>query len=215
LPFLIPSFSFTNIMDKTKSRLARGVEIATNLSIILVALIGATVLVKNYLLRPSEIAASEVNQAAHNNSQASLSGSQPLPGSNSLRPKTGPAEGTQLSVPGVNWGESRKTVLVALSKGCHFCSESAPFYQQLTRELAERKDVRLIAVFPQEVGEAKKYLEGLGVPIGDVRQASLSTLGVGGTPTLIIVDKSGTVQQSWIGRLSSEREQEVLGRVRA
>ncbi|MGA9997096.1 MAG: hypothetical protein WBP93_16885 [Pyrinomonadaceae bacterium] len=199
-------------MNNTKSRLARGVEIATNLSIILVALIGASVLVKNYLLRPSVPPANEITQAAPNGSQ-SPNGSQAAP--NAQKPRTGPAEGTQLSVPGVNWSESNKTVLLALSKGCHFCSESAPFYQQLAHELAERKDVRLIAVFPQEVGDAKKYLDGLGVSIGDVRQASLGALGIGGTPTLIIVDKSGTVKQSWIGRLNPEREQEVLGRIRA
>jgi thiol-disulfide isomerase/thioredoxin len=201
------------MMDKTKSRLARGVEIATNLSIILVALVGATVLVRNYLLHPGEPPASEASQATLGNSQAGPGGLRVSSGNPA--PKKAPAEGTQLSVPGVNWRESDKTVLLALSKGCHFCSESAPFYQHLTRELSERKDVRLIAVFPQEIDEAKKYLDGLGVPIGDVRQASLGSLGVAGTPTLIIVDKSGTVKQAWIGRLTPEREQEVLSRVRA
>jgi hypothetical protein len=38
--------------------------------------------------------------------------------------------------------------------------------------------------------------------------------GVRGTPTLIIVDATGVVKQSWVGRLNAERESEVLGRIK-
>jgi thiol-disulfide isomerase/thioredoxin len=127
---------------------------------------------------------------------------------------TGPAAGTQISVPGITWSDSEETVVLALSNKCHFCTESAPFYQKLSRELADRQNVRMVAVFPQEVGEGKKYLDGLNVPITQVAQATLDSLGVRGTPTLVIVDKSGTVKQSWVGRLNAERESEVLSRVK-
>jgi hypothetical protein len=184
--------------------LSRGVEIATNLSIIVVALIGATVLVKNYLLGLSgpTVSGGPPTAAARN-----------APGTREM-PK-GPAEGTQISVPGVTWGESEETIVLALSNKCHFCTESAPFYQQLTREMAKRKGVRVVAVFPQETEVAKKYLDEIGVSIGEVKQVTLDTLGVRGTPTLVIVDKSGTVKQSWVGRLNAESESEVFSRVKA
>jgi hypothetical protein len=191
-------------MNNNNSKFARGVEISMNISIIVLALIGATVLVKDYLLRSQKPAATEVQQTA-----AKL----PPTATTSAPPKTGPVEGTQLNVPGVAWNESNETILLALSKGCHFCSQSAPFYQKLTQQLAQRKDVRVIAVLPQEVGEAKQYLDELGVPIRDVRQASLNSIGVRGTPTLIIVDNAGKVKQSWIGQLNTERESEVLSRL--
>jgi thiol-disulfide isomerase/thioredoxin len=196
-------------MENNKSKFARSLEIATNLSIIAVALVGATVLVKNYLLRPATPVATAVRPA-----DIISSG----PRDNSRTDKsvpTGPAAGTQITVPGVTWSDSDETVVLALSNKCHFCTESAPFYQKLTSELANNKNVRLVAVFPQEINEGKKYLDGLNVPITQVAQATLDSLGVRGTPTLVIVDKSGTVKQSWVGRLTADRETEVLSRVKS
>ena len=95
-----------------------------------------------------------------------------------------------------------------------FGAERCEFYQKLSQELADRKNVRMVAVFPQEINEGKKYLDGLNVPITEVAQATLDSLGVRGTPTLVIVDKTGTVKQSWVGRLTVDRETEVLSRVK-
>ena len=105
-------------------------------------------------------------------------------------------------------------MLLALSSKCHFCSESAPFYQRLNDEMAQHTGARLIAVFPQEVGEGKQYLSALGVKIEDVRNATLNSIGVNGTPTLIIIDSKGRIEQSWVGKLSPEKEAEVISRVK-
>jgi len=198
----------TNTINST-NKIGKLIEIATNVSIILVALIGATVLVKNYLLRSpapafkqietSNLPGPNAGQRAGNNATA----------------KPGPAEGTQVSLQGVSWGQSNKSVVLALSDQCHFCTESAAFYQKLTTELAQRRDVQVIAVFPPQVGDGKQYLGKLGVPISDVRQAAFNSLGVRGTPTLMIVDRNGKVEQSWVGRLSPEKESEVLARLKA
>ena len=190
-------------MDTNKNNFARGVEIATNLSIILVAVIGATVLVRNYLLRPAATIIAGPPQAATKNSP----GSRELP--------TGPAQGVRLSVPGITWSENEETVVLALSDKCKYCTESAPFYKQLAAEIAKRNGVRVIAVFPQDPNTGKKYLDDLGVPVGAVKQATLDSIGVRATPTLVIVDKSGTVKQSWVGLLKNGRETEVLNRIKA
>jgi hypothetical protein len=102
-----------------------------------------------------------------------------------------------------------------LQAGCHFCSESAPFYQRLARETAQKSGVHLVAVLPQDVAEGSKYLNSLGVPIEDVRQAQLDALGVSGTPTLILIDGKGVVMKSWVGKLSGDREAEVLDQLHA
>lgn len=192
-------------MNTTKNKFTRGVETATNLSIILVALIGATVLVKNYLLRPPvTITAGRPPAAAPGRESA---GKRELP--------SGPAEGTQLSVPGISWSDSEETVVLALSDKCKFCTDSAPFYKQLAAETAKRKGVRVLAVFPQEESAGKKYLSDLGVNVGDVKQTTLNSIGVRGTPTLLIVDNTGKVKQSWVGLLKPEGETEVLSRIKA
>jgi thiol-disulfide isomerase/thioredoxin len=191
-------------MSNTKNKFTRGVEIATNLSIILVALIGATVLVKNYLLRSSvPIPTGGPRAAADRN-----------PGAKRELP-SGPAEGTQLTVPGISWSDSEETVVLALSDKCKYCTDSAPFYKELAAETAKRKGVRVVAVFPQEESAGRKYLTDLGVSVGDVKQATLDSIGVRGTPTLLIVDNTGKVKQSWVGLLNDERETQVFSRLKA
>ncbi len=192
-------------MSNTQNKFTKSVELATNISIILVALIGATVLVKNYLLRsPATITSSRPPAAAPGRDSG---GKRELP--------SGPAQGTQFSVPGISWSDSEETVVLALSDKCKYCTESAPFYKRLAEETAKRQGVKVVAVFPQDASAGKKYLDDLGVPVGEVKQATLDSMGVRGTPTLVLVDKSGTVKQSWVGLLKAERETEVLSRIKA
>ena len=75
--------------------------------------------------------------------------------------RRGPEVGQKVSFPAVDLTKSKQTLLLVLSKGCRFCSESAPFYQSVVRENAGRKDLRLVAVFPQDVGTASAYLSEL------------------------------------------------------
>lgn len=46
--------------------------------------------------------------------------------------------------------------------------------------------------------------------VDDVKQASLSTIGVRGTPTLLLVDNKGTVADVWQGKLDSGQEERLL-----
>ncbi len=115
----------------------------------------------------------------------------------------------------VDWGKSDRTLLLVLQAGCHFCSESAPFYKRLAGEAAQASGIHLVAVLPQDVAEGSQYLNSLGLNIGDVRQAQLDALGVSGTPTLILIDGTGVVMKSWVGKLSGDREAEVLTQLHA
>lgn len=106
-------------------------------------------------------------------------------------------------------------MLLALSKGCHFCSESAPFYRKLAEQASGRTDLRLIAVFPRETtNEARDYLDELGVSVSEIRQVTLDAIGARGTPTLVLADGGGRVVDSWTGRLTDEKEGELLSRFR-
>lgn len=80
----------------------------------------------------------------------------------------------------------------------------------MSETTGNNNNIRLVAVLPNAVEESKQYLSYLGVSVNEVRQASLRSLGVGGTPTLILVDKEGKVAGSWIGQLPSSKEGEVL-----
>lgn len=164
--------------------LYRKVELISNVAIIVVALLLGAVLVKQYILGSPGRA--EVKTVA---------------------------AGTKISLPDVSWDTSRQTLLIVLSRGCHFCSESVPFYQRLAEEVKSRGDVRLLAVLPQPPAEGQKYLADLGVPLKDVKQAELSSIQVAGTPTLILVDSKGVVTDAWVGKLPSDKEAEVVSKL--
>jgi thiol-disulfide isomerase/thioredoxin len=119
----------------------------------------------------------------------------------------GIALGHKLNLPEVNWSNNRQTMLIGLSTECHFCTESAPFYMRLSRDHA---NARLIAVFPQSVQESGEYLKKLGVTVDQVKQVSLGSIGIAGTPTLILVDHEGIVTNIWAGKLTPDQEKEVL-----
>lgn len=110
----------------------------------------------------------------------------------------------------MDWAKSEKTLIMALSTTCHFCAESTPFYQKLVGQRTGRSDVRLVAVMPQPVDEARHYLSEHAINVDEVRQASLNSISVRGTPTLVLVDGTGAVVRSWVGKLPPEREIEVV-----
>ena len=161
-------------------------ELLTNLAIIVAAVLLSVVLIKSYLLPDHS--------------------------------KDGPRDlrvpaGAKVSLPGVDWSSNNQTLLLVLQKGCHFCTESAAFYQRLVRETAGRENVHLIAVLPQTSDESRKYLDDLGVAIEEVKQAELGSVGVYGTPTLILVNNQGVVITSWVGKLNADGEADVMRRL--
>jgi hypothetical protein len=48
------------------------------------------------------------------------------------------------------------------------------------------------------------------VHVDDIKQISLNTLGVRGTPTLLLVNDVGVVTDVWVGKLQLDQEVQVL-----
>lgn len=170
------------------ANLTKKIELFANIAIIVVALLLGGVLVKRYLLPQPE-------------------------GSASSGADVRIAPGTKLTVPGIEWAQSKQTLLLVLSDTCHFCTESAGFYQRLAQERAKRSDMRLIAMLPQELSKGRAYMTKLGVTVDQVEEEPLNTVNVRGTPTVILVDSSGTVIESWVGKLRAEEEAKVISRL--
>jgi hypothetical protein len=120
------------------------------------------------------------------------------------------AVGSTLSLPGIDWGRNKQTLLLVLRDGCHFCNDSAGFYQRLVEGSRAPGNTRFVAVLPGTVDDSRKYLERIGVPITEVRQEVLGALGVRGTPTLLLINDEGVVTRSWGGRLPADKEGEVI-----
>ena len=120
--------------------------------------------------------------------------------------------GTKLSVANVDWSHHEQNLVLVLSTQCHFCSESAPFYQELV-SAAHRKQTPVVAILPQTTAESRLFLEHLGLDIPDVRQMPLSSIGVGGTPTVLVIDGKGTVLKVWVGKLPANDQADVLAQL--
>jgi thioredoxin-related protein len=162
------------------SKLQRKVELAANVAIILVSLLLGYFLIQKFFVQQKP-----------------------------QQPPTEIAKGTKISLPDVDWQANQKILLLVLQKGCHFCSESMPFYKTLV-EKSKEKGVKLIAVLPNSREESLQYLKENGVEIQEIKQAQLNSINVRGTPTLILVNDKGEVANSWIGKLPSQKETEVI-----
>jgi hypothetical protein len=168
------------------SKISRRIEITANIAIIVTVCLIALVIVRGHLLDKSSGSASGRNPNMRN------------------------LVGTKLSIPGVDWLKSRQTLVLTLQTGCHFCSESASFYRQLSELRAKGGDFNLVAVFPQGVDDAKKYLGDRNIVVDEVIQSRLDSLQVSGTPTLLLANGEGLVTKAWVGKLPSEMETEVM-----
>jgi len=160
---------------------AKRIELFANVAIILVACLFAIILVKTYFFdRRLQQPATSEKQVADKISSSSLN---------------------------VDWKNSEQTLVLALSNTCHFCTESAPFYQKVAMNKGK---VRLIAVLPQSIEDGQAYLKKLGVTVDEVKQLRLDAMGVQGTPTLFLVNSSGVITDKWVGKLMPDQESMVL-----
>jgi thiol-disulfide isomerase/thioredoxin len=120
-------------------------------------------------------------------------------------------KGKVIRVSGLTFPRPRASVLLVISTSCHFCQESLPFYSALSSSLGGKADI--LAVLPQPQQEAAEFLKAANVEVTQLATASPSQLGVGGTPTLLLLDPNGKVQDVWLGRLDEVRQAQVRSRL--
>lgn len=97
------------------------------------------------------------------------------------------------------------TALLVLNSQCRYCDESVPFYQQLLA--AGTRKARIVAASVEPEAQFKRYLADAGLK-PDLA-VHFERMNVPGTPTLVVIDSQGKVLRSWLGKLSSEQEDEI------
>lgn len=103
---------------------------------------------------------------------------------------------------------------MVLRKGCHFCEDSTPFYQRLVAQ-QQAASSPIVAIFPDTADAVKEVIQSEGLSgVLALSGVPLEKLKVDGTPTLLLVDRSGTVLKAWIGVLSPREELEVMKAIR-
>jgi hypothetical protein len=115
------------------------------------------------------------------------------------------------SLPGVDWKQHQRTLVLALNTGCHYCEDSVPFYQVIAAAISQGKeDVGAVALFPNNPEAVRQFSSRQAFPIRTLGGVSFEVLHVVATPTLILVDRQGRVEHTWIGELTSQQEQDLL-----
>jgi thiol-disulfide isomerase/thioredoxin len=117
-------------------------------------------------------------------------------------------------IPGIDWSGHRRTLVLALNSGCHFCQDSVPFYQRLAQAERPRGGaLEIVAVFPNDPEVVRQVMDQEGLDIRSIPAVPLEKLGIFGFPTLLVVDGQGRVERSWVGLLTPRQELEVLNAV--
>lgn len=170
-----------------KDGFTKKIELFANVAIVIVAVVLVFVLAKKFVFNDASTAAKV--------------------------PKENISAGMKVNLPEADFAANGSTLLLILSTDCHFCHESLPFYQRVIEQSARSGRVKIAAVFPQDAKTGEEYLKSNGVTVSRVFQAQPPNLGVGGTPSLLLVDKDGVVTETWFGKLAAPEENKVLGQL--
>ncbi len=111
----------------------------------------------------------------------------------------------------IDWSTHEKNLVLAFSTKCRFCIESVNLYQELAQKRTQSGNFRMIVVSPEPPNEIKSFFDKHNIQIDNFVQTQLSDLSISGTPTLVLVDKNGIVQNTWRGKLPPAGESELIG----
>jgi hypothetical protein len=139
------------------------------------------------------------------------------------QPHTASSAGIGISQPapqikGVAYHESPLTFVVAVSTTCRFCLESSDFYRRLAKTYSDGRTGRVVFLFPQNDSTVNAYLSKNGladvIAIGTnvLADQDFGALRLTATPTVLLVNSRGIIEEVLVGKLSPAREREVLDR---
>ena len=121
------------------------------------------------------------------------------------------AVGDALDLSEIEIPSGTEAVFLVISSRCGYCKASLPFYSELVTKLRrDRREVSVVAMCQEPSNTCNDFLKGGGVDVDRVVDARGRAVRVRGTPTLLIVDSSGTITHIWSGRLDVPQQLEVL-----
>jgi hypothetical protein len=111
----------------------------------------------------------------------------------------------------VDWHRASTNVVLDIRSGCTFCQSSLPFYRHLLQVTRNHPSaLSVLAVSSDSVAVMRTYLGKAGLTVDRVIHADPESLGIPGTPTIVLVDSAGIVTRRFIGKLSASDERALL-----
>jgi thioredoxin-related protein len=124
--------------------------------------------------------------------------------------------GKQIPIAKADWQSSTATIAIFLSSSCHFCEASVPFYARLLLASREAHDraIPVIAISAEPREDLKRHFAAEQLEFSEVYQIPFPNNLLRATPTLMVIDKRGTIQRAVVGQLPVSRQTEFLEFVR-
>lgn len=175
----------------------RRLQQLTNLAFLVLCMVGIALGIRA-LLRPTQVL---------------IPGGLASLGSAAKRPPTPPPtyeRGDAISVESVDFRRADRTLILVVRKGCRFCDESMPFYKRIGDDATIAKRAQLVIVAPDEEAVSREELAKQQIRVDQVVKKSLAALKVRGTPTALVVDRTGRIEKVMVGRLDEKQQQELV-----
>lgn len=115
-------------------------------------------------------------------------------------------------IAGVDYKLAPRTLILALNVDCRYCTRSVPFYNSLVEARNERPGkLNIVAAFINpDAGLVQSYAEDKRLSVQTIAGVDLDKLGIHMTPTIVLIDSTGKVLDSWRGALQPDAEREVF-----
>ena len=167
----------------TRKKLKDMLDVTTNVVVVVFAVVAIGVLVKNYFA-PQDVMTS-----------VAIAKGSAFP-----------------EIAGADYKQAPRTLILALNVDCRYCTRSVPFYNSLGEARQENAGkFNIVAAFiNKDPGLVESYAEEKHLSVQTIAGVELEKLGVRLTPTIILVDSTGTVLDSWRGELQPDDEREVF-----
>jgi thioredoxin-related protein len=114
-----------------------------------------------------------------------------------------------ISLNGVDFSQSKKTLLLFFQRDCDICRGGVPVYRSLLGNFPVSTSVQFVFITPDAPDVAKSFLGEVGISSVTILEETPGMLGVRSTPTLILVDSDAAVRGFWVGQLSPQGEAEI------
>jgi hypothetical protein len=112
------------------------------------------------------------------------------------------------AIPGVDFSLADQTLVLVIRSNCPFCTASMPLYREIATQKAERQGaLQIVAMSDEPLAQLQQYLRDNRLPVDSTVSARVITPG---TPTLVLVDRSGTVKYSWLGKAPDQNSEQRI-----
>jgi len=166
-----------------KGRVKNYLEIGTNIAIVVVAVAVLGTVIRNY-----------------------LSNRKPAPYPNALKRGSVMAD-----VKGAELNKYPRTLILALSTQCRYCTQSVPFYKRLLQANAQvGGQINIIALFPESREQVEEYTTQNQLQLKTVSLVDHHKVNIEIVPYLVLVDSNREVLETWFGKLSQDDEEDVI-----